>query len=410
MKPSSKATIGTYILLLATGSILLSVASYLQLEYPLSWHRCADTGGRDGDLAGVQLRYTVEGGLVNQLYSHLAAFVIARQIGVPDIHMATVMSRNSFERYAGGNVTWFIHRADTLFDLDRMAAHWRQRGLHVHPTPQLRALEKAAYVAKLPMGGIPPYKPMGCRTHKLELGPWDRKGHSLSVVPHVRRQAVTEWHNMTMDGARCLNLDISCTFFQVQAATERHAFREAFAGMFFNRRLQNLAEKVQGAIGKPYNGLHLRVEPDAVVWNHVLDKESLIDEYARAMKAGSFAADAPIYVACGLQWGGSTKEFDAVVAMFQNRESSWGDKFVYKEKFLDKVDLEGLHSEQIALVDLLVLSLSESFVGHPGSTFSVLIEQIRLSDSQKASIFIDLKWMTKQMNTIFDRQARFAAE
>ena len=37
----------------------------------------------------------------------------------------------------------------------------------------------------------------------------------------------------------------------------------------------------------------------------------------------------------------------------------------------------GLHSEQLALLDLLVLTGAQAFVGHPFSTMSVLVEHLR---------------------------------
>lgn len=42
----------------------------------------------------------------------------------------------------------------------------------------------------------------------------------------------------------------------------------------------------------------------------------------------------------------------------------------------------GLHSEQLALVDLLVLAASKAFVGHPWSTLSMLVEQLRICEGR----------------------------
>jgi len=45
-----------------------------------------------------------------------------------------------------------------------------------------------------------------------------------------------------------------------------------------------------------------------------------------------------------------------------------------------------LHSEQLALVDLLVLSAAKFFVGHPWSTTSVLIEQLRICGGLRTNV------------------------
>lgn len=82
----------------------------------------------------------------------------------------------------------------------------------------------------------------------------------------------------------------------------------------FSRQLWELARKAQQSIGQPYNGVHLRVEPDAIVWNHVKDQPGLIAEYVKAMNAAGFEAHVPIYIASGLLFRGPTKGASSVPA------------------------------------------------------------------------------------------------
>lgn len=130
-------------------------------------------------------------------------------------------SRNSFERYLVGNVTWYMHDSATLFDIHGMASYWKQHGLVVHPTPRLMPDKANTYIAKLPMAGIPPYEHGQCVTKTLELGSWDRPGHPHSIAPFIRKKAIEAargWQNATGRAPVCLNMDVSSTFFQVQAA------------------------------------------------------------------------------------------------------------------------------------------------------------------------------------------------
>jgi len=50
----------------------------------------------------------------------------------------------------------------------------------------------------------------------------------------------------------------------------------------------------------------------------------------------------------------------------------------------------GLHSEQLALLDLLVLAVGDAFVGHPYSTMSLLVEQLRICAGQAANHYIHI--------------------
>ena len=73
----------------------------------------------------------------------------------------------------------------------------------------------------------------------------------------------------------------------------------------------------------------------------------------------------------------------------------------------------GLHSEQQALIDLLVMAGARAFVGHPFSTMSVTVEQLRISagflPETNAYIYI---WEKEHddNNARFVRFVRFAHE
>jgi hypothetical protein len=92
------------------------------------WYTTGRAQGRVATWLTLRLRYTTAGGLTNQLLAHLPAFMIAREVGA-DVVVAPVVSRSGFTR---GNKEWRMESAETLFDLDKMQAFWRDQGLVVH--------------------------------------------------------------------------------------------------------------------------------------------------------------------------------------------------------------------------------------------------------------------------------------
>jgi hypothetical protein len=50
---------------------------------------------------------------------------------------------------------------------------------------------------------------------------------------------------------------------------------------------------------------------------------------------------------------------------------------VHRSMYLSEQETHGLHAEQLALVDLLVLSRARAFVGLNSSTFSILVREHR---------------------------------
>lgn len=70
----------------------------------------------------------------------------------------------------------------------------------------------------------------------------------------------------------------------------------------------------------------------------------------------------------------------------------------------------GLHSEQRALVDLLVLTKGRRFVGHPFSTLSVLVEQMRLAREERPEQPTHYLNLTSEPNVLFDQFVRYAKD
>ena len=75
------------------------------------------------------LEYRVAG-LVNQLYSHIAAIMLARALSA-ELVLAPAMHRQSFNA-TPENAAWAAARTDTLLDVVRLKKYWRTRELLIH--------------------------------------------------------------------------------------------------------------------------------------------------------------------------------------------------------------------------------------------------------------------------------------
>ena len=101
----------------------------------------APPGGRGLVLRGrryrLQLRYTACTGLVNQQYSHIAAFTLAAALGVSDVHLPPAAVRDSFgHRFSvhqeQNQMQWFPARPSCLLDVQRLQRTWARQGVTVH--------------------------------------------------------------------------------------------------------------------------------------------------------------------------------------------------------------------------------------------------------------------------------------
>lgn len=84
----------------------------------------------------VILRYTACSGLINQQYSHIAAFTLAAALG-SELVLPPAVQRDSFANYyhvdkQKNEVTWTPAPLSTLLDVDSIIADWKLKGVTVH--------------------------------------------------------------------------------------------------------------------------------------------------------------------------------------------------------------------------------------------------------------------------------------
>ena len=84
----------------------------------------------------VVLRYTACTGLINQHYSHIAAFSLAAVLGA-EIVLPPAAKRDSFAHYFSvfkehNEVSWTAAPLESLLDVEKLVERWRAKGLSVH--------------------------------------------------------------------------------------------------------------------------------------------------------------------------------------------------------------------------------------------------------------------------------------
>lgn len=69
-------------------------------------------------------------GLINQLYSHIAAIMLARAIGA-ELVLAPAIHRDSFNSHMT-KTTWHAAPQESLIDVDAVKQYWRGKGMLIH--------------------------------------------------------------------------------------------------------------------------------------------------------------------------------------------------------------------------------------------------------------------------------------
>ena len=203
-------------------------------------------------------------------------------------------------------------------------------------------------------------------------------------------------------------VDLPVTLFMIKSSHDIDLASKVASNLPFAPSLHKLAEKVLTGLALDdtvYNAAHLRFESDAWEWRmHMGGFESFQNECFEAMRTAQFNNYTPVYLATGLL---TYVDGQNVLADMATDIISEGlcNVVRYKEQFLDDNELGPLHSEQKALIDLLVLTRAQAFVGFEPSTFSFYVSQFRmlLGFNPESSVLVEGAVITT--NPLFEAAA-----
>ena len=154
-------------------------------------------------------------------------------------------------------------------------------------------------------------------------------------------------------------------------------FAEMASRVKFNTTISKLADQVAESMrekdkyhagGPGFTGVHLRIEDDAAAFfegDPFNSRDNMLRHYKEVVY--NFDASQTVYIA-----GAHGEDDEAEMASLLER------KIVTKRKVLEPALLANLDSEQLALIDFLVLSKAQYFVGLAASSMSYFCKEYRV--------------------------------
>lgn len=368
---------------------------------------------RQYQLPQIILRYTAATGLSNQHYCHIAAFSLCAVLGRCSIVLPPAVARSSFQDAFSvfkefNKVQWSAKPLETLYDTDKITAEWAKMGYKVWKTPALQELPALVQ----PESAFPRYLDqidtrLITNVSDVYLRTYDMAELTELVTQAVLR-AARQYKLLADTEARYIVVDLPVTLFMFRSSNQLDLVSKVARNLFFAPVVHQLADQVlQGmAAHAPYfNGAHLRVEADAMDWARSMGGvDAYWGEYLKAMETAGFDDKAPVYIATGLL---SYEAGHATLNHFMANLTAEGlcNHVAFKEQILDSAELDALHSEQKALVDLLVLAKARSFVGFEPSTFSFFLSQYRVLQGLEPSSSVLVEGKIIGTNTLFEAAA-----
>ncbi|GAB4815103.1 hypothetical protein N2152v2_002149 [Parachlorella kessleri] len=402
-----------------------------------------DVGADEGRLAApptLKVVYATSGGLCNQLYHHLHAFMMARALAAGGalpasaagtaIVLPPALHRRSFgdSPYGRGPAeraaAWRQAPIGTLLDVGSMQAYWAARGLELLPTPDIvpRNPFVSDWLGRRRAGMSQPQRLAHNHTQQAQQQKkaeqaqqemyrtdWlsyraggrclaasvaeqlqkDQRAMSRMLAPLHRytrgaRDAILTAAKPVLIGdpgnqIPCVYLWHGGTLFALNTSGLRGVAAEAARGVFFNRTIVALADQILAAMdpgSRGFNGLHLRLEKDVAAWHQGAGgMEGALQSFLDGMKAAKFADRSTLYVASGMLSYNASREWLTIETKIE--ALGLAEQIAYKERFLRASQLAGLHSEQLALIDFLVLLKSQRLCGLAESSFSYLLVEMR---------------------------------
>lgn len=362
----------------------------------------------------VLLRYTACQGLFNQMYSHVNALVLADYLGA-DVVLPPSMYRESFAKYFHteldkNEVRWTPTSVGAILDVEALQMHYRKKGTKIHSTPHVQSYPDCSK----PQEAFPQYIMEGVlqdqvvqlqNTYLQSMHVWDLWDRAAENVMAKHHELIAAgWPNNTT-----IVLDLASPFLSIMTLSCLDNAREAVAALHFNRTLVDVAAVVIGKMRQAgimkYNGAHVRLEKDAVDWAEILGGvENYLAAYSSSFASAGFSPENHLYVASGLLSYGATGRMKDMLDFLKPYSKS----VQYKELYLPAHILAGLNTEQIALIDFLVLLNCCKFVGIGSSTFSTYLRDYRvlLGHSRSTNVFVN----TSAIGTdaLFENSTHFA--
>ncbi|GAB4823327.1 hypothetical protein N2152v2_010373 [Parachlorella kessleri] len=315
--------------------------------------------------------YAAAGGAANQLYGHINALAVGLNLTRAGLNITLVtnsaQSRKNSTLFRDALTQYDQQPLDSMVDWARMQVYWEPRGLR---------LQRAANTSQCVYRDLVNYK------HRMNITQMDHYPAPLAFS--MLREAVENGTTGPVTPP-CVHLFLGNPIVLLNHPSSWPYQLPAVHGLFFPPDVQQAADEVLSAmtgLGHPsFFGLHLRLEDDYIKYAGLLkgksplSKQDPLGEYIRTMKAANFTQSAPVYVASGLFISKPPAEIKAL----EDRLRAEGvlGTMLHKQQLLEPTRLAGFHTEQLALIDLLVMLKAQVLVGDDASSFSAFAREYR---------------------------------
>jgi hypothetical protein len=329
----------------------------------------------------VYLTWSLRYGLTNQLYSHVNGLALALLLGVDGAILPPAVCRATFNttlEHLADEALWSPQPLGTLLDVRKMQAHWRKR--HNIDLQEATKFTMTSEGTKYPRPLLTSARPAG-ELHDCTVLPINVPEFSTITNAAAAARQQLEAARAKDAAAGCFILRTESLFRGFFSNSTGGLQATASRGVFYAHRVVELADRVAERIGGRFNAMHLRFEPDMG-----LNPQELLPVMVGHMRELGYNASILLYAASGLLSYNDTSSLQTYTKVLHN--DGVCSKVVVKEDYLAANEVEGLHSEQKAMVDLLVLAHADKFVGTKRSAFSYMARELRQLDGHSPSTSI----------------------
>ncbi|GAB4821677.1 hypothetical protein N2152v2_008723 [Parachlorella kessleri] len=311
------------------------------------------------------LSYNPVWGLCNQLWDHIHMVAVAAHMNA-SLVKSVAYTREPAAGFSQkfGTFGFVQIPLESLLDVERMRAYWAKRGLVIVEEPpgppQCLTGSMAKQLNKLASDKQHWTVPEAAQHIAVKVG--------QLVRPVLRRDPGLDL---------CAQLYMGNPLFFIHQRRSLPFMNMAVQGLFYNSTVEQAAQAIRSGLvrkaGTGFQGVHLRIERD---WGWFVDhKQDLLGCFIAVMQTAGFSNSSACYVASGI-FG---YESEAAIQALEGRLSREGvcGSLLHQQLFLAPEVIAGLHLEQRALVDLLVLSRAGKLVGDTRSTFSQFARELR---------------------------------
>ncbi|GBF93698.1 hypothetical protein Rsub_06801 [Raphidocelis subcapitata] len=399
-------------------------------------------------LPPLYLRYTAFAGLNNQLGSHVSMLAVAAAFNAtrnPGDGPVTLVTSLAYSRRNFSHLWFDEYPIDHILDFGAFADYWRPKGINIvksadtegclplplldcnkHPCmvdPTLARRPAAAAAAAIRSaaaeavrsavregrGGLPfvglPFAPGlsfgrafggGLPSGGLpSAGPPSGGGLPSPGLPPGGPPSAGLFRWLGLGRRGCVVADLGWPAFVAPDWRTSWPAAEFLRGFSPPKTVAAAAAAVLAALPPPppagpgFGGVHLRIEEDWKPKENDGEGFDHVGRYIRTMARANFTAATTVYFASGVFQTMNATEHAALARRFLEA-GVMGGALNHKESLVPPAAFDGLSTEQLALVDLLVLRRAAAVVGDVRSTFTENLKYMRQGDGAAPGSFFSV--------------------